>query len=139
MTDLLVLAGLAEAHFDWAGWERLIVRRGVQIDRPAGQAHPDFPRVIYPLDYGFVPETRASDGEPVDCFRGSAERLGLVGLIVTKDHRQEKREFNLLYGTPPPEVYCAHGFLNFAPRLLEGALVLRQPMHVLWEEARAAA
>lgn len=136
MTDLLALADLAETHFDWAGWERLIHERGLQIDRPAGEAHPDFPEVIYPLDYGFVPDTRASDGEPVDCFRGSAERLGLVGLIVTKDHRQGKREFNLLYGTTPAEVYCAHGFLSFAPRLLEGAVALHQPMQALWDQMR---
>ena len=138
MADLLTLADLAEADFDWTGWERLIRQRGVEIDRPAGKAHPDFPQIIYPLDYGFVPGSVATDGEPVDCFRGSAERLGLVGLVITEDYRQDKRECNLLYGTTPAEIYCAHGFLNFAPRLLKGVLALRQPMHVLWEQLEAS-
>ena len=76
----------------------------------------------------------------MDCFRGSApERLGLVGLIVTKDHRQDKREFNLLYGTTPAEVYCAHGFLGFAPRLLESAVALRQSMPQLWRRMEVSA
>lgn len=136
--SLLTLADLAAAHFSWGRWERLIERRGVEIDRAAGTAHPDFPEIIYPLDYGFVPGTHArADGEPVDCFRGSAPALGLVGGIATHDHRREQRELNLLYGTTPPEVYCAHGFLAFAPRLLESALALRQPMPALWEHTRS--
>lgn len=136
-SSLLTLRDLAAERFRWAAWEHLIVRRGIEIDRPAETAHPDFPEIIYPLDYGYVPGTRATDGEPVDCFRGSAERLGLVGLILTADHRQGKREAKLLYGTPPPEAYTAHGFINFAPRLLEGLLVMRRPMRALWEKARA--
>ena len=74
----------------------------------------------------------------MDAFRGSApERLGLVGLLVTADHQREKRELNLLYGTTPAEVYCAHGFLDFAPRLLESAVALRRPMRRLWKRVRA--
>ena len=137
---LLTLADLTAARFPWARWERLIERRGgVTVERPAGTAHPDLPEVVYPLDYGSVPQTHARpDGEPVDAFRGSApERLGLVGLLVTADHRREKRELNLLYGTTPAEVYCAHGFLGFAPRLLESAVALRRPMRRLWKRVRA--
>ena len=137
--SLLVLADVAADHFPWTRWEHLIEVRGVEIDRAAGTAHPDFPEIIYPLDYGFVPGTCArADDEPVDCFCGSCEALGLVGLIATCDHRREQRELNLLYGTTPAEAYCAHGFLGFAPRLLESALALRQPMPTLWQQARVA-
>ena len=138
-SSLLTLADVAAAHFPWRRWERLIEACGLEIDRPAGASHPDFPEITYPLDYGFVPGTHArADGEPVDCFRGSQEALGLVGLLATHNHRQGKRELKLLYGTPPAEVYCAHGFLGFAPRLLESALALRQPMPALWKQAHGA-
>jgi hypothetical protein len=45
------------------GWERLIDERGIAIDRPRWQAHPLYPDMIYPCDYGHVPGTTAADGE----------------------------------------------------------------------------
>ena len=40
----------------------------VVIDRPMGSAHPNFPDLIYPLNYGYVPGTLALDGEEQDCY-----------------------------------------------------------------------
>ena len=39
----------------------------VKIDRPINSKHPkcDF---IYPLNYGFVPNTISGDGEELDCY-----------------------------------------------------------------------
>ena len=65
---------------DWRRWERLLNDRGIVIDRPHGQAHPLYPDMIYPCDYGHVPGTTAADGEEVDVFVGS-KHGGLVGLI----------------------------------------------------------
>ncbi len=127
-------AALFARHFDWPGWARLIDAHGLTIDRPFGQPHPAFPHIVYPLDYGYINDTRSSDGEPVDVFVGSAA-TGLVGLILAADYRQHKREPKLLYHCTAPEVYTAHGFINYDRSLLEGALALRQPMHKLWEAA----
>jgi inorganic pyrophosphatase len=66
---------------EWRDWERLIDDRGIVIDRPHGQAHPLFPDMTYPCDYGHVPATSAADGEEVDVFVGAAH-TGLVGLIA---------------------------------------------------------
>lgn len=101
------------------------------IDRPAHTAHPSYPTIIYPLDYGYVNNTMASDDEPVDCFVGTAD-TGLVGLIATTDYRQRDREVKLLWNCSPPDIYMAHGFINYDRTLLEGLLVLRQAMHALW-------
>ena len=123
--------------FDWAGWERVIEANGVELDRPYGSRHPRFPEIRYPLDYGFVRGTRAGDGDEVDVFVGRAAGLGLVGAILTTDHRRGDREAKLLYRCGPEEVYLAHGFLNFDRRLMEGVLVLRRPMGALWDAAEA--
>jgi inorganic pyrophosphatase len=66
---------------EWRRWEQLIDERGIAIDRPRGHAHPDYPDMIYPCDYGYIPDTSAPDGEAVDVFVG-ATKTGLVGLIA---------------------------------------------------------
>lgn len=39
----------------------------IKIDRPMGSRHPqhDF---IYPLNYGYVPDTQSGDGEELDAY-----------------------------------------------------------------------
>ena len=40
----------------------------VEIDRPLGSAHPREDDIVYPINYGFVPGTRAPDGHPLDVY-----------------------------------------------------------------------
>ena len=126
-----VLRAVVQSHFNWTGWDALVHRQGITIDRPRHHPHPQYPGIIYPLDYGFVNGTQSTDGEAVDVFVGTAD-TGLVGAILTADHRQHDREFKLLHDCSPTEVYTAHGFINFDRQLLEGLLVLRRPMRALW-------
>lgn len=39
----------------------------VIIDRPMGTLHPVY-SYIYPLNYGYIPGTRAGDGEEIDAY-----------------------------------------------------------------------
>ncbi len=39
----------------------------VKIDRPIGSKHPEY-GFIYPINYGFVPNTISTDGEELDCY-----------------------------------------------------------------------
>ncbi len=132
MPDHHTLRDLVARRFRWAAWEALIEENGLGIDRPAHSRHPDYPEIVYPLDYGFVKGTLALDGHEVDCFRGSAEKGGLAGLLLTKDRRKGDREVKLLYRCTPEEIYLANGFVNFDCRLMSGVLVMRRPMHELW-------
>ncbi|HMB93171.1 MAG TPA: inorganic diphosphatase, partial [Rhodothermales bacterium] len=93
-------AELVAQHFDWADWEALIGEHGITIDRPYRSHHPHFADIIYPLDYGYVNHTMSSDGDEVDVFVGSAEN-GLVGLLLTTDHRKGDHEMKLLYHCTP--------------------------------------
>jgi len=129
------LRPVVRKHVSWMAWEACIEARGLTIDRPAHTAHPDYPGVVYPLDYGFIPGTTGTDRAPVDVFVGSGA-LGLVGAILTMDYRHDDSEMKLLYDCTPAEIYTAHGFINYDRTLLEGVLVLRRPMPLLWEHER---
>lgn len=39
----------------------------VKIDRPLGSKHPKH-EMIYPVNYGYVPNTISGDGEELDCY-----------------------------------------------------------------------
>lgn len=126
------LCDLVARQVHWTAWEAHIREHGYTLDRPWGSRHPRFPEIRYPLDYGYLNGTLSTDGEAMDVFVGTA-RNGLVALLLTADFRRGDREGKLLYNCTPEEVYCVHGFLNFDPRLMQGILVMRYPMHQLWE------
>lgn len=125
------LRSVSSDRFPWERWEKLIEKNGIEIDRPIGSKHPDHSSIVYPIDYGFIPDTIGTDGQPVDIFRGVSES-GLVALIITEDHRKNDREFKLIYDCSPREIYLVNGFINFDRSLMEGELVLRRPMVDLW-------
>lgn len=39
----------------------------VSIDRPLGSTHPKW-GFIYPINYGYIPNTRSGDGEELDAY-----------------------------------------------------------------------
>ncbi len=39
----------------------------VEIDRPLGSKHPKH-GFLYPVNYGFIPNTKAPDGEEIDAY-----------------------------------------------------------------------
>ena len=40
----------------------------VTVDRPLGSAHPNYPDMIYPINYGYVEGIIAPDGEEQDAY-----------------------------------------------------------------------
>jgi inorganic pyrophosphatase len=118
---------------DWRLWERLIKDLGITLDRPRGSTHPVHESIRYPIDYGYINGTTASDGDEVDIFVGTKEN-GLVAAIFTIDFRKKDRELKLIYNCSPLEVYLVNGFVNFDQALMNGALVMRHPMSELWED-----
>jgi inorganic pyrophosphatase len=123
--------------FDWEAHEALIAKNGITLDRPRYSHHPDHPEIIYPIDYGYINGVMGLDGHELDIFVGTS-LTGLVGYLFTTDHRKGDQEYKLIYNCSPAEVYLVNGFINFAPRLMSGELVMRYPMARLWEMAPPA-
>ena len=40
----------------------------VEVVRPLGSSHPQYPNQIYKVNYGFIPNTISGDGEEIDCY-----------------------------------------------------------------------
>ena len=40
----------------------------IMIDRPLGSRHPQYPSSIYPINYGYIPNTISGDGEELDGY-----------------------------------------------------------------------
>ncbi len=40
----------------------------IKIDRPMGSAHPKHPGLIYPVNYGYIPNVFSADGEELDVY-----------------------------------------------------------------------
>lgn len=119
------IVALARQQFHWDAWQHLIEANGIVIDRPYGSRHPRYPEIIYPIDYGYVRDTSASDDEELDIFVGSGD-TGLVGGILTADFRRGDHEMKLIYNCSPEEIYLVNGFINFDMSLMMGRLVLRR-------------
>jgi len=47
----------------------------VRIDRPLGTKHPKW-EFYYPVNYGYIPNTKAPDGEEIDAYV-----LGILSLL----------------------------------------------------------
>ena len=95
----------------WIGWEQIIAENKIVIDRPKGTAHPRFPEMIYPVDYGYLEQTIGGDGAEVDIFVGSGD-AGLVALLSTYDAVKEDRETKLLWNLTEEEIETVTNFLN---------------------------
>jgi len=125
--------GGSPGYIDWEQWESLIGMKGITIERRAGAPHPEHPDIVYPIDYGYVYGTTTVDGAEMDVFKGTANN-GLVAAIFTEDARKGDLEAKLIVDCTPAEIYLVNGFINFAPALMQGRLLMRRPMKSLWQD-----
>ena len=68
----------------------------VIVDRPLGSHHPEHDDLTYPVNYGYVPGTRAGDGESIDAYvLGVPEPVAtvdgnVVGVVRRADDAEDK-------------------------------------------------
>ena len=88
----------------WLEMQALLSSAQVIIDRPRGQPHPRYPELIYPLDYGYLADTAAGDGEGIDVWIGTPGSRTLTGILCTFDKVKLDAEVKLLAGCNPADV-----------------------------------
>jgi len=68
----------------------------VVIDRPLGSAHPKYPNTVYPVNYGYIPNTVGGDGEEQDVYLLGVDRpvesctCRVIGIIHRRRDREDK-------------------------------------------------
>ena len=87
----------------WAALDQLIASSRLVIDRPKGSAHPRYPDMLYPIDYGYLADTTAMDGGGIDVWAGSDPARGLDAVMVTVDLVKRDAEIKLLIGCTEKE------------------------------------
>jgi len=107
----------------WPALDRLVAESTICIDRPKGSAHPRFPEFVYPLDYGYLEDTRAGDGHGIDVWRGSQPGRSVTGIVCTLDLLKRDSEVKLLIGCTPDEADEIVATHNTGP---QSAVLLRR-------------
>lgn len=115
---------LLRADGFWALADRFVTAHRIVIDRPRGSAHPRFPQILYPLDYGYLDGTAAMDGDGIDLWRGSLNTGRVTGVIVSLDGMKRDGEVKLLVDCTAQETGVIEAFHNQAD-WMGGLLVLR--------------
>lgn len=74
----------------------------VVIDRPLGSRHPKFPNLVYEVNYGYIPGTKAADGEEIDAYvLGEDKALKtFVGRVIAIVERLDDNEDKLVVSAP---------------------------------------
>lgn len=71
----------------------------VEIDRPIGTPHPKHPEIIYPINYGFIPNVFGGDGEELDVYilgiderieEGDTTKVKIIGIVYRMNDVEDK-------------------------------------------------
>ncbi len=70
----------------------------VIIDRPLGSTHPEYRDMIYPINYGYIKELKAPDGEYQDVYLLGINKsvLSFKGIVIAVIKRSDDIECKLV-------------------------------------------
>ncbi len=98
----------------------------VKMDRPMGSKHPKY-GFIYPVNYGYVPNTTSSDGEELDCYvLGVFEPINeFKGKCIAVIHRTNDNDDKLII-VPEEKDYsddAIRALTEFQERFFESIII----------------
>jgi len=113
---------MSDEHF-WSSLDELVSTSEWKIDRPQGTAHPRYPSLIYPVDYGYLQDTRSPDGGGIDLWVGTLPQKRVNAIVCTVDMFKRDSEIKILIGCTPREMELILAVHN--DRLQAGILIER--------------
>jgi inorganic pyrophosphatase len=107
----------------WRSLDELVASCHLVIDRPAGSAHPTYPQLIYPYDYGYLEGTQSMDQGGIDVWLGRDVHHRVTGVICTVDLHRRDAEIKILLACSREE--AAEILKIHNDRLQSGLLIWR--------------
>ncbi len=108
----------------WTALDTLVSTAEIIIDRPKNSAHPRYPHMIYPLDYGYLKDTASMDGGGIDVWVGSNPSRSIDAIICIVDLIKRDSEIKILIGCTDAEKEIVHKFHNNS-EYMKGILIRR--------------
>jgi inorganic pyrophosphatase len=108
----------------WSKLEELVAACQWRIDRPKGTTHPRYPSFVYPIDYGYLEDTRSPDGGGIDIWVGSLPDKKVNAIVCTVDRVKRDSEVKLLIGCTAQEKQQILGVHNTG---LQAAILIERP------------
>lgn len=68
----------------------------IVIDRPKFSSHPKYPSLVYPVNYGYIPNVLGGDGEELDVYLLGVEepvtqyRAEIIGIVHRENDNEDK-------------------------------------------------
>jgi len=110
--------------FFWQKLDSLYFSSSIVIERPKNSKHPRFADLVYPVDYGFLKDSLASDGAKIDVFVGSQNMKRINSIVITTDILKRECEVKLLIGCNEEEEHEIMHMLNLSEN--QKAILLRR-------------
>ncbi len=107
----------------WRMLDALAASSELVIDRPKGSAHPRYPDLLYPVDYGYLKDTSSMDAAGIDLWMGT-QGTTVNAVICTVDLVKRDSEIKLLMGCSEEEVALVYEFQNESKNM-KGILIRR--------------
>lgn len=102
-----------DKHF-WQQLDTLLTRSWIVIDRRRDTAHPRYPDMIYPLDYGYLAGTTTVDGGGVDVWLGelSHDPPQIQAVLVQVDLGKHDIELKILVNCTQENIETIQAFIH---------------------------
>ena len=119
------------AYF-WQKIDTLFLSNSFELTKKKGEAHLEFPNLIYPVDYGYLKDTLAYS-KGVKVFRGSLKKGSVQAVVVVADILKKDVEAKILVGCTESEETNILYFLNQTD-LQKSVLIRRDTIIPIWGE-----
>lgn len=103
---------LQNSAYFWQKVDTLYLSSGYTIARKKGDRHPQFTNLVYPVDYGYVNETKSTNGEGLSLYAGTENRNRITSLVMAVDILSREMDVKILVGCTPQEEEAVLRYLN---------------------------